>query len=520
MNETNIGSGSSQSPTTNLVDTFLKVPVSGGIPASLYVSSIEKSDQEAMLRQSIAGIPVLVAPDLALLNVQIEMSKISIEVLKAWGDSIEKEAQLVKELINSPAYLAKQEELHKIAYGTDKVQNVEATNSVSSKVNPSSVGGTVEDGQGLQGINNASKIDIVDKYAWLQFMGAVITATTIIEANLSKNEQDKLGVVAASGSAVAAGAFGVQNSQAVQDAQGNIVGVREVPPQDKINNVDRFDKTDNYTSVDETELTEPKSTGAAQFFGQALLIGASEVVLFQSGIAVANIAAVNAMHTEGMIIQNVWDAVSMKAADQASLVAGWFSALWGIGLLYQTSAEKMATYGGDKAKDSAAMNMDFAKVYAEKMLGNINSPQFIASLQAALAKSAPEGSQSLDTLVAKAKLTLLSLSLGLLAKLEVGSHKDEGWINELDFAGLLNGDTDITQNDLYGTASLKRSLISQINLLLSELDPKESTQIKSSLLSFMSTNPSLEDMLDQQGAFETILNQPSFEKGAFGKTPV
>lgn len=524
MNDTNIGSGGSQSPIGGM-STSLGIPISKGMPAAFYASFLEKSDQEAVLKQSIAGIPVLAMPDLVLLNFQLGMSKISTEVLEAWSDSVAKEAEIVKQLINSPAYLAKQEELKKIAAGTDKIQAPEldlVTSVASSDV--------------LRGVGNNSKIDIVDKYAWLQFMGAITTAATSLEVIIPKVNQagiggvsqgpiDQLsqGVGASAGTAAVIGGSGIQNSQGVQDAQGNIVGIREVNTKDKfdpLNNTDNLNRTHTGSYVDETELIESKSTGAAQFIGQALLIGASEIVLFQSGAAVANIAAVNMMHSEGMIIQSLWDNISTKPADQATLIAGWLSSLWGIGLVYQTSAEKVMTYGGEKAKDKEAMNMDFAKSYAQKILDNVNSPQFLASFQAASAKSAPQGVQDPDSLVAKAKIVLLSLALGLLAKLEVGSHKDEGWINELDFAGLLNGNTDIHQNDLFETAGLKGKLIAQINDLLEALDPKEGARIKSSLLSFMSTNPSLDALLDQQKGFETVLNQPSFEQGIFGKTPV
>lgn len=529
MNDTNIGSGGSQSPIGG-THASLGVPAaSQGIPLAFYTSVLEKSDQEAAFKQSIAGVPVLASPNLALLNLQTGMNEITNNVLKSWSDSVAKEAETVKEIINSPTYLAKREELNKIATGVDKVQLPD-----SDSVEIKSTGNGV-----IKSIGNTTKVDIVDKYAWLQFMGAVATTPAFLQVN-SVAAVDQGGGIkgigtgathpvldqsanAAIGVAAVLGGVGIQNAQGVQDAKGNITGIREINTNDKfdpLSNPEKFNRANAGSTVDETELTDSKSTGAAQFMGQSILIAACEIVLFQAGAAITTVAAVNAMHMEGIVIQNLWGSISAKPADQASLAAGWLSSLWGIGLVYQTSAEKVMTYGGDKAKDKEALNMDFVKTYAQKVLDNVNSPQFLASFLAGVAKADPKGSQDPDVLLAKAKIVLLSLALGLLAKLEVGSHKDDGWINELDFAGLLNGDTDIHQSDLFETAGIKGKLIAQINDLLEFLGPQEGGKVKSSLLSFMSTNPDLDSLLDQQEGFEKVLNQPSFEQSVFGKVPV
>lgn len=510
MNETNIGTGSSRNPVGGM-NTSFEIPVSKGIPAAFYSSVIEQSDQAAISSQFNASVPTLEVPNNALINLQMGMNEISVQVLKSWSDSIETEAEIIKEWLNSPGYLARQEEIRKIASGANKVpvdDHKDTTSSTTRKIPE---------------IKDTTPVDITDRYSWLLFMGAIVASALMMSApryDKSSQGQSGEGIGVAAGVAPAVGGMGLQNSQGVVDAAGNVTGVREVnvkstdPLANPLNQV-----ANTGSNVDEIE-SGSQSTGAAQFLGQAFLIGVSEVALFQSGVSVASLAAVHGMHAEAIVIQTLWDEMTPKPADQASLVAGWLSSLWGIGLLYQASAEKVMTYGGDSSKDKQAMTMDVAKTYAQKVLDNVNSPQFILSFQTALAKAGQEQPSNTDDVIARAKIMLLSLALGLLAKLEVGSHKDEGWINEIDFAGLLNGSTDIGRNDLFETAGLKSKLIAQINDLLNGLDPTESAKVKYSLLSFMSTNPSLEDLFDQQKGFEKILNQPSFEQGVFGKTPV
>lgn len=541
MNNTNIGSEGSQKPISDWVDGTLATMPQGGIPASFYQSVLEKSDQQTQVKQNVAGVPRLPVPDLLLNSFEMNMYKISEEVLHSWSESLRKEAEVVKDLINSPTYLARQEEIRKINAGLDKIEaegdyKGAVDHSQSTVINPD-----------LQG----AKIDIVDKYAWLQYLGLGLTAATslaFLDVNpvnpLKANSEGSIlgismggnqgiqgiqntpvkGVDASIGAAGAVGSFGIQNAQGVQDSQGNIVGVREVPTKDSLTNPSTITGNPNVPNtgsyVDEIELTDSQSGGTAQFLGQLFLVGVSELALFQAGATVAGIGAVNAAHSEAMIIQNAWDSMTQKPVDQATLVAGWLSALWGVGLIYKTSAEKVMTYGGEKAKDGGALTMDFAKAYAQKVLEKVNSPEFLKTFQSALATATTGGESNTDSLLTKSKILLLSLALGLLSKLEVGSYKDEGWISEMDFAGLLNGQTDINQHDLFETSNIKGRLIAQINDLFEMLDPRESAQVKGGLLSFMATNPSLDALLDQQGAFERVLNQPSFEQGAFGKTPV
>ncbi|MGZ6298627.1 MAG: hypothetical protein ACXWM2_04495, partial [Parachlamydiaceae bacterium] len=270
---------------------------------------------------------------------------------------------------------------------------------------------------------------------------------------------------------------------------------------------------------DSTRVPDP---GSPQFIAQSLIIVAADVVLFQNTAMVSSLTA-NHLHPESRAIQEVWGAVSGNAQDVATLVAGWVSALWGIGLVYQMSAEKIATQPGDKPKP---YDMNFAKTYAEKMLAMVDSPSFNFTLQAMLytaVEKTPvaEGTTpDFNTLIAKAKLALLALALALVGKLEVGSRADAGWINEIEFDALLDGKTDFAANDPLETASLKRALIAKINVLLLSLDPSERADIRLALRSYMSGNPSVESLLDQQTAIALALNPPTVDEEWSGITPV
>lgn len=501
MNETNIGSEGSRGRIDPTEAAFLGPQVSQGPSNQQYISSLSPSEQEKLGIQLIAGIPHLVVPnqeysELFVNSMELQMEAISVEMLRAWGKELEEEAALIKRLINSPEYLAKQQELNKLASGEAK------------EIAGNDLG--VQKNQGVKAVDGLAEVNLTERYAWLQSLGTVLETAIILKA------QQTQGIEGAAGVANIPGAFGIQDEVGVQDSQGNIVGVRETKLNFNDNKFDRFnEQIDGSSEVDEAEASQ--GSRAPDFLAQSLLLAASEIALISPFAAQAT---ANSLHAEAIIFKESWEAI-VKESSYATLVAGWVSAMWGIGLIYQMSAEKIKDYGIEKSKGGIEHDIDFAKNYAEKMLTLVNNPQFLQSLQISMAKASDQPSNALmESLIAKAKLVLLSLALALLAKLEVGSKKDEGWINELDFVGLLNGKTDINQHDLYNTSSIKRALIDEIKIILSGLEPQERDQILFNLLGFMSTNPSVENLLNQQKAFNAVLNQPSFEKGVFDKRPI
>lgn len=468
------------------------------INQQIYFSTLQPSDQESLAVQSAAGVPNLQAPANFVEQMKIQMNEISVQMLKSWSKQIEEQAELIKKLINSPAYLARQEEMRKIATG--EAREIDAIQSGSDL--------------DIQKKSNIVALTI-DRYALLQALGMIISAA------IQLRELQARGVEGAAGISNAPGALGLQDAQAVQDSAGNVVGVREVNSKQAENASGASEALAGSSYAEEVE-SAAGGKGTSQFLAQVLLLIASEIPLIQTAAPAAAFAGVSGMHAEAIIFKEAWDALNQNSAEVATLVGGWVSALWGIGLLYQTSAEKIQNYGLDKHGNPQVKDIDFAKTYAEKMLAMVKDPQFVQSLQMTIAKfvDASNGPEAGKELMNRAKLILLSMALALLVKVEVGSRKDEGWINEMDFAGLLNGQTDVSLNDIYQTASLKRALSAEISTLISSLDPRERDAVVYQLLSYMSKNPSVESLLDQQVAFNKLLHPKSFENGVLEQRPI
>jgi hypothetical protein len=185
-------------------------------------------------------------------------------------------------------------------------------------------------------------------------------------------------------------------------------------------------------------------------------------------------------------------------------------------LIYRLSAENMKTEGVEK-KDKPT-DINFAKTYAETILGVVTSAQFTTTIEAALVaatgKSAQSAGPETSALVTKAKIALLSVALALLLKLE------EGTTSEPEFTGLLKGDVDLTKNDPHNTASIKRALLDEIKQMLTTLDPEDRSQVLFNLLGYMSSNPDVEKMLDQQKVFSSVLNNSDFDNELIENRPL
>lgn len=460
MNDTNIGSNGSQR--NNIVDPstvipYLVVPQ----PHQSYHDSIGASDQESAPSTVNANSPRLPLPmeGAFILSMQNQMASISLDALKAWGKSIEEQAAIIKEEINSPRYLDLQAEKTRVSSSTSN-SPVDSSTEANQKIAP-------------------NEVALSQRQEWTESLGALVNVAIQLAEGASINGTVSPAVVAAT----APGTAAISGENADAGSQ-NI---------------------------------------ASKIITQGAALAAAEVIFFQAPIT--SVALKSGLHNEFQVFNEAWSGLTSYSVDPATQKAGWFSAMWGIGLIYQLSTQKLGSYGLAKNGDKPARDIDFAKNYALQALNTIQTPAFNMAIQAMLIaspeKSAQTGSSNahLETLMAKAKLVILSLALGLLAKLEVGSHKDEGWINELEFKGLINGETDITKNDIFETAGIKKHLITQINVLLAELAPAEKDDVMYRLSSYMSSNPAIEEMLDQQTAFETVFSPPSLGEKRILESP-
>ncbi|MBA3602810.1 MAG: hypothetical protein H0W50_04050 [Parachlamydiaceae bacterium] len=458
MDETNIGSEGSQRQYVVDPNTITITPFVTGVNNNYLNSSIGVSQQESAHLGIEANSPRLSMPTVGafILSMQNQTATITLDALKAWGKSLEEQAARVKEELNTPRYLDLQADKSRVSIASSDGKIV--TTNASHKT-------------------EFTEVDLNLRHRWLLSLGALVT----VAIQLSE------GAAAAANGTGASTVSGVapNNFSAAAPGIAPISG-------------------------------ENASVGSQSIASKILTSGASlaaaGVIFFQAPIT--SIAQKSGLHNEIKVYNEAWGGLTSYSVDPASQTAGWFSAMWGIGLIYQLSAEKLGSYASLKTESKPTRDINFVKNYALQALNTIQTPAFNLSIQAMLIAStgkAPQGEASnahLETLMAKAKLVILSLALALLAKLEVGSRSDEGWINELEFNGLVNGETDITKDDIFETAGIKQNLIKEINTLLAGLPSGEKDNVMYRLSSYMSNNPAIEEMLDQQNAFETVFNPP------------
>ncbi len=462
MDETNIGSEGSQRHYVVDPNTITITPSETGVNNTYLNSSIGVSKQESQHHEIEANSPRLSMPSVGafILSMQNQTATITLDALKAWGKSLEEQAARVKEELKSPRYLNLQADKSRISMASSDGQIV-TTNADH----------TIE----------TTEVDLNQRYRWMQSLGALVT----VAIQLAEG-------------AASAPAANVNSASAVSGVGSNNYSAAApgiAPP------------------ISGENAAVGSQSIASKILTQGASLAAAEVIFFQAPIT--SVAQKSGLHNEFKVYNEAWGGLTSYSVDPASQTAGWFSAMWGIGLIYQLSAEKLSSYASHKTGDKPTRDINFVKNYALQALNTIQTPAFNLSIQAMLIAStekAPQGEASnahLETLMAKAKLVILSLALALLAKLEVGSRSDEGWINEMEFKGLVNGETDITKNDLFETAGIKKNLINEINTLLAGLPPDEKDNVMYRLSSYMASNPAIEEMLDQQDAFETVFSPPS-----------
>jgi hypothetical protein len=63
-------------------------------------------------------------------------------------------------------------------------------------------------------------------------------------------------------------------------------------------------------------------------------------------------------------------------------------------------------------------------------------------------------------------------------------------------------------------------LLDEIKQMLTTLDPEDRSQVLYNLMGYMSSNPDVEQMLDQQKVFKNVLNTTAFENELIDKRPL
>jgi len=438
--------------------------------------SLEKSLAEKEVSSVDASIPMLAQ---SISQMQMSYAKSESEAVSAllagWSKSLQEQNERVK-----------WEESHK-----------------SYQYDPNSLGEIVKREQsgtsntlGLQGVGTVDKGSDADMVLLASQMPASVG---VHELNIRNMWLTGLNSVVATTAAIGAGATtitGASQTDAVTGAESLTIQKNS-----------------------ETKI-EPEKQQNKQVSVEATMLA---FLVAGGGVAViAAPAATGALQLESKVIMGAWNALSAEAASQsATMLAGWFSALWGVGMVYQLAAEKLEKYQSAKEGNTPKHNVEFAKNYAEKLAGSLNQPIFeaqILNLIPAGAEKTPDvKQQDPHVLLTKAKLAQLSVALALILKLE------EGVVGDASFKAVVKGEVDLSKNDPYHTGSTKRMLRDEINKLIGDLEPKEREEVLYNLLAYMSEDHSVEKMLDQQSLFYEVLRSRNPDEEAlstFGKLPL
>lgn len=228
----------------------------------------------------------------------------------------------------------------------------------------------------------------------------------------------------------------------------------------------------------------------------ALMIGAG----FLGSFKTAEVSG--AAQVDNKVLQDAWNqmAVGRNPNDPITQMAGWVSALWGIGLTYFTAAQQVGEIAASNKEPPK--DLEFAVKYAENLIASLAKPEFMAQMQAIAVASTKSSEkvdpQQMERLGNLGKIILLTVALAQIMKLELGaSFKDgvyEGHLTGEEVVAMLKGEINFQSNDPQGLAPIKARLVMQINILMDQLPAETRAALLGNMLTYFNTNPSVEKM--------------------------
>jgi hypothetical protein len=436
-----------------------------------FVGSLSTSSTEKSAMAIEANRPVL-----SERVMDLTLNSITASVLKGFSESLEREAEIVRQL-----------RAHKETVGYDPTSGAAAAERQRLSSAQQS-----QDAY-IQKINNVDKGSDGDKV----FLAAhQPNATSLHGTNLDPRYEYLMGLKILS--------------------DRTLVQLEQMPM--------RTSAPEKATDIDGLRAKPADAHASAQLISGLLMAAAVPAAMVMPA------AAATGLQIEAQVILGAWNALTPAIATQpAAILSGWFASIWGAGQVYQNAAATLE--GMSREKRSPSSDVNFAKTYAERLAGSLQNPEFgeqMLNLIASTIKGAPAvAGKDPSHLVAMGKIALLATALALLLKAE------EGVVNELNFMGVLSNElsqeekdhlkalfpeqahltqsVDLSKNDLYHTASTKRMLAQQIHDLL-DLLPAERYEILQNLIAYMSERPSVERLLDHQEVLHETLHPPILEQ--------
>ncbi len=254
----------------------------------------------------------------------------------------------------------------------------------------------------------------------------------------------------------------------------------------------------------------------------ALIIAAGFVGTFKTAETSGSV------QLDNKVLQDAWNqiAVGHNQNDPTTQVAGWVSALWGIGLTYFTAAQEVGEIASSN-KD-APKDLEFAVKYAENLIAGLATPAFNAQMRAIvvsnLGATEQADPQHTEQLSHMAKIVLLTVALGQIMKLEVGaSYKDKTYQGHLtgdEVVAMLKGEIDFAKNDPQGLATIKAQLVAQINVLLGQVPESTRNALMANIKAYFNTNPSVEKMSDINTVVGAVFSANDMGEKHLGQNPM
>lgn len=393
---------------------------------------------------------------------QLGMAQITCDMLTAWNKSLQDEAERVKSEINSPKYQAW------IEQNSSKYIAEQEIKAGKDLVIPTKSATEQQSAITTSSADEKDKFsNLLDRYYLIAGMSNLLSTTVQnIESTHSSSSRQEIGLTA------------------------------------------------NSTGFDLSGYRPPEVVAAS------LAIGAGFVSNFSQVPDVASTGQV-----EVKTIQDAWNEIN-SSNDQITQTSGWFSAMWGIGLVYQLSAQNISEMGPGYNKGQPHKDLEFAKAYAQQLINSLEGNAFNISLLALLTpmlERSPEtkAQENPANLALKGKCMLLAIALATLAILEIKSKNPNGKLTEEAFAAMITGNVDFTRDDEFGTAELKRQLVFYFNFNLKALPEEERVKVTQGILAYIGKNPKVEDLFDQQKIFSDIMTDDSaFEQTLIDKKPI
>lgn len=237
-----------------------------------------------------------------------------------------------------------------------------------------------------------------------------------------------------------------------------------------------------------------------------LSIGAS----FSSGFT--NLLDEGASQVEAKTYKDAWEIIHPEM-DNLSPTAGWFAAMWGIGILYQKSSEIIAETNAH-AHSEPPSDLEIAQKYSQSLIESLKNASFTTSLALLLAPRIENNEEDLKakskSLTIEGKILLHTVALALLCKLESPIKP----LTSETFLAMLKTPPSMDQKNV------KDQHTYWMQQALAALPEEHQSQLLSRIKAYIDTEPALENILDQQKAFSTLLIDNSLNHLALDNSPL